>query len=121
VLLPLGINYFNMFVINFLHKVELGVWRALFQHNLQILYAVSGNAVVELDKQWESIALTLYTLNEYPQIPRGITIWPINSSPLLPKCFRSEATSCSRLQRSAAGMSILICTRLVSSYLLRSV
>jgi hypothetical protein len=50
VLLPFGVNYFNMFIIDFLHEVELGVWRALFWHNLQILYAVSGNAVVELDK-----------------------------------------------------------------------
>jgi hypothetical protein len=51
VLLPLGVNYFEMFVVDFLHEVELGVWRALFRHNLRILYAVGDNAVIQLDER----------------------------------------------------------------------
>jgi hypothetical protein len=38
---PLGFNLFLMFVVDLMHKVELGIWRALFIHLLRILNAVS--------------------------------------------------------------------------------
>jgi hypothetical protein len=50
-LLPLGVNYFDMFVVDFLHEVELGVWRGFFRHTLRILHAVGASAVVQLDKR----------------------------------------------------------------------
>ena len=44
-----GVNFFMLFVVNLLHKFELGVWKAIFTHLLHILYAVGG--IQELDKQ----------------------------------------------------------------------
>lgn len=42
-----------MLVVDFMHEVELGVWKALFVHLIRILYAAapSGRLVAELDKR----------------------------------------------------------------------
>lgn len=40
---------FNMFVVDLLHEVELGVWRSLFVHLLRLLQAVNRSQVQELD------------------------------------------------------------------------
>ena len=44
----------RMMVIDFMHEVELGVWKALFAHLIRILYAgaSSGTLVAELDKRY---------------------------------------------------------------------
>jgi hypothetical protein len=44
----------RMLVIDFMHEVELGVWKALFAHLIRILYAgaSSGTLVAELDKRY---------------------------------------------------------------------
>ena len=42
-----------MLIVDLLHKFELGVWKALFTHLIQILYAAAPHSslVAELD-QW---------------------------------------------------------------------
>jgi hypothetical protein len=48
-LTPLGFDFFSMFVIDLMHDVELGDWKALFIHLLRILDAVDSNLLIELD------------------------------------------------------------------------
>ncbi|OSX57456.1 hypothetical protein POSPLADRAFT_1050105 [Postia placenta MAD-698-R-SB12] len=44
-------DVFSILPVDFMHEVELGVWKALFTHLIRILYAVapSGQMVVELN------------------------------------------------------------------------
>ena len=47
---PLGFNFFSMLVVDLMHKVELGDWKAVFIHLLQILKSHGGaNLLAELD------------------------------------------------------------------------
>jgi hypothetical protein len=48
-LAPLGYDFFSMFVVDLMHDVELGDWRALFVHLLRILEAVDANLLIKLD------------------------------------------------------------------------
>jgi len=41
-----------MFVVDFLHEVELGVWKALFTHLIHILYAINPDAVGTLNSRY---------------------------------------------------------------------
>ena len=43
-----------MLVVDFMHEFELGVWKALFVHLIQILYtaAPGGQLVVILDERY---------------------------------------------------------------------
>lgn len=41
-----------MFVPDLLHEFELGVWKAVFTHLMQVLYAASGDKIQELNRQW---------------------------------------------------------------------
>jgi hypothetical protein len=45
-----------MLVVDFMHEVELGVWKALFTHLIRILYAVapSGTLVGVLDERYDN-------------------------------------------------------------------
>ena len=45
-----------MLVVDFMHEVELGVWKALFAHLIRILYTVdsSGSLVAELDLRFDT-------------------------------------------------------------------
>ena len=50
---PLGLDHFSMLVVDLLHEFELGVWKSLFMHLVQLLYAAgkegSDNLIAELD------------------------------------------------------------------------
>ena len=43
-----------MLVVDFMHEVELGVWKALFVHLIRILYAAApnGRLVAVLDERF---------------------------------------------------------------------
>jgi len=43
-----------MLIVNFMHEFELGVWKALFVHLIQILYAAApgGKLVATLDERY---------------------------------------------------------------------
>lgn len=41
-----------MFVPDFLHEFELGVWKAIFTHLIRILYAAGGDAVTRLNERF---------------------------------------------------------------------
>jgi len=43
-----------MLVVDFMHEVELGVWKALFTHLIRILDATPGGSLVgDLDKRYD--------------------------------------------------------------------
>jgi hypothetical protein len=48
---PLGFNMFDMLVVDLLHEVELGVWKAVFIHLLRLLDCVDGKLKHELDRR----------------------------------------------------------------------
>lgn len=45
----LGLNFFGMFLVDLMHEVELGVWKALLIHLLRILESLDGQLLNELD------------------------------------------------------------------------
>lgn len=49
---PYGFNMFDIVVVDLLHEVELGVWKALFIHLLRILDCQNESLKHELDRWW---------------------------------------------------------------------
>ena len=47
----LGLNFFALFLVDLLHEVELGVWKAFFIHLLRILDALDETKLYELDRR----------------------------------------------------------------------
>ena len=48
------INLFQLFVVDLLHEIELGVWKALFTHLIRILVAIGGNSIQLLNERYVS-------------------------------------------------------------------
>ncbi|KAF5351441.1 hypothetical protein D9758_013515 [Tetrapyrgos nigripes] len=46
-----GLNFYNLFVPDVLHELELGVWKALFTHLLRILFAIGGDSIQRMNKR----------------------------------------------------------------------
>ena len=47
---PFNFNLFSIFVVDFMHEVELGVWKSLFLHLLRMLETIDG-ALNKLDSR----------------------------------------------------------------------
>jgi hypothetical protein len=47
----MGFQLYPMFVVDFLHEIELGMWKALFTHFIRLLYAHDPDTVHELNKR----------------------------------------------------------------------
>ncbi|ETW76920.1 hypothetical protein HETIRDRAFT_174956 [Heterobasidion irregulare TC 32-1] len=45
-----GFDLHSMFVIDLLHKVKLGVWKATFTYLMQALQAAADNAIQKLNQ-----------------------------------------------------------------------
>jgi hypothetical protein len=50
-LMLLGLNMFDMLVVDLMHEVELGVWKAVFIHLLRLLDCHDENLKHELDQR----------------------------------------------------------------------
>lgn len=46
-----GLNFFSMFVPDFLHEFELGTWKSIFTHLIRILHEVSPEAITNLNER----------------------------------------------------------------------
>ena len=46
---PFGFNMFSMMVVDLLHEVEIGVWKAVFIHLLRLLDCVDEKLKHDLD------------------------------------------------------------------------
>ncbi|KAG6845145.1 hypothetical protein H0H87_000382 [Tephrocybe sp. NHM501043] len=50
-LLPHSVNFYDLFIVNVLYEIELGVFKAIFTHLIQILYTMGSQGVADLDHQ----------------------------------------------------------------------
>ncbi|EGN93350.1 hypothetical protein SERLA73DRAFT_64123 [Serpula lacrymans var. lacrymans S7.3] len=48
-LAPLGVNMYLMFVVDLMHEIELGVWKALITHLLRIVSSCNKKLLDEID------------------------------------------------------------------------
>jgi hypothetical protein len=48
---PLGFNMFRMLVVDLLHELEIGVWKAVFIHLLRLLDCLDTKLKHELDRR----------------------------------------------------------------------
>ncbi|KAG9083908.1 hypothetical protein FRC07_013792 [Ceratobasidium sp. 392] len=48
-------NFFATLVVDELHEVELGVWKALFKHLIRILHLAGPAAVTEFNRRFRAI------------------------------------------------------------------
>jgi hypothetical protein len=46
-----GLNLFLLFVVDLMHEVEIGGWRALLIHLLRILDCHDASLLIELDRR----------------------------------------------------------------------
>ncbi|KAG9075746.1 hypothetical protein FRC06_009912, partial [Ceratobasidium sp. 370] len=51
----LGFNIFESLVVDFLHEVELGVWKSVFQHLLRVLHSKSSSSVAILNERFRLV------------------------------------------------------------------
>jgi hypothetical protein len=54
-LAPLGFNMFDMLVVDLMHELELGIWKAVFIHLLRILDCQNEGRKHELDRRQVSL------------------------------------------------------------------
>jgi hypothetical protein len=45
-------NFYDIFIIDFLHKFELGVWKAVLTHLIRILHAQGEETVHTFDQRY---------------------------------------------------------------------
>ena len=44
-----GLNVYSLFVVDFLHEFELGVWKAILIHLIRIMYAQGDSTVTKFN------------------------------------------------------------------------
>ncbi|KAG1843450.1 hypothetical protein DFJ58DRAFT_665273 [Suillus subalutaceus] len=59
---PLGFNIFCALVVDLLHEFEIGVWKSLFIHLLQIITVQDKSLIHILGQRYGVLSLTLVTL-----------------------------------------------------------
>ena len=83
-------------VVDLMHEFELGVWKTLFTHLIQILHAASShsgtltdilNARYAKPNSMEGIVLMLRK-----QIPSSSNFWSVYNTMLSQQCLRDEET-----------------------------
>jgi hypothetical protein len=61
---PLGLDTFQMLVVDFMHECELGTWKAPLTHLIRLIYALPSGSqlVVTLDKRYTKFVECCYML-----------------------------------------------------------
>lgn len=60
----LGFNIFSIFVVDFMHEVELGTWKSLFLHLLRMLDTMDG-ALNKLDSRYAALFISFASINAF--------------------------------------------------------
>lgn len=60
----LNFNVFSIFVVDFMHEVELGIWKSLFLHLLRMLGTMDG-ALNELDSRYATLFFFSALINAF--------------------------------------------------------
>jgi len=61
---PLNFNLFSIFVVDFMHEVELGIWKSLFLHLLRMLDTMDG-ALNKLDSRYAMLLFFFALINAF--------------------------------------------------------
>ena len=91
-----------MLVVDLLHKFELGVWKALFTHLIQILHAAAphGSLVAKLDRQYVSCTVSYQELINFSvttnQVPGHANVWLKHNQVFCNECLRNEEACSTR-------------------------
>ena len=48
-------DVFSLFVVDLLHEIELGVWKALLIHLIRMLVSLGGNSIQEFNSRYRQI------------------------------------------------------------------
>ncbi|TFK81507.1 hypothetical protein K466DRAFT_531692 [Polyporus arcularius HHB13444] len=48
-------NFYTLFAPDFLHEVELGVWKSIFTHHMRILHAAGGDKIQKFNKRFRLV------------------------------------------------------------------
>ncbi|QRV96818.1 colossin-A [Ceratobasidium sp. AG-Ba] len=54
-LLPFKFNFFEMFVVDLLHEIELGVWKSVLIHLIRIVYGQGNDTVTEFNRRFRKV------------------------------------------------------------------
>jgi hypothetical protein len=96
-LAPFGFNFFQMFVIDLMHEVELGGWRSLLIHLLRILQAAGPNLLHKLDERYVGQLFSTQSINMHSLFCRFRQIPTFGRDTI-----RRFSNNCSELKRLAA-------------------
>lgn len=66
---------FDMFVVDLMHEVELGVWRALFIHLMRILQATKPTAIADIDHRYPDSFLLDFYFSSHIHLPIVIGVY----------------------------------------------
>lgn len=88
-LLQFQTNYFELLVVDLLHEIEGGVWKAVFTHLLRILIAEGGDMIQELDERYIIARNRLYTHPDW-QVSRGTIVWSRYNPEIFEERFKLE-------------------------------
>ena len=50
-----GFNLFSVFLVDFMHEFELGVWKATFKHLIRILFVHGNSAILTLNERYRAV------------------------------------------------------------------
>ena len=50
-----GFNFFKMLTVDLMHEIELGVWKSIFTHLVQMLYTLGAPIVDQLNARYQEI------------------------------------------------------------------
>lgn len=46
-----AVNHYELFVVDLMHEIELGVWKELLKHILRVLIAMGGRRIMEFNER----------------------------------------------------------------------
>ena len=67
-------NFYDIFVIDFLHEFELGVWKAVLTHMIRILHA-HGEERVHMFDQWCVTFVPISDFADNTQYEEYTSLW----------------------------------------------
>ncbi|HEV7736755.1 MAG TPA: hypothetical protein VGO47_05200 [Chlamydiales bacterium] len=75
-LAPFGLEYHDLFVPDFMHEFELGVFKQTFIHLLRILFAAGGDSIQMLNERYVLVNISFTSMYSIVfQIPVHTSLW----------------------------------------------
>ena len=74
-----------MLVVNIMHEFELGVWKGLLSHLVQILYSIGAPTIQEFNYRYALFSLLALRAHQSSQLPANKPIW-LNHTSIYSQC-----------------------------------